>query len=100
MADRPRVVWWGGTSNFFLDVIDGMLAREPRIRMIRTNIDCYQKRSSVLLCRGAGMPVVDGEIAPEGYDSQHWVPMIFVWDESIASRPADVLASAAERRGD
>jgi hypothetical protein len=28
------------------------------------------------------MPVVEGKIAADGYESQHWVPVMFVWDES------------------
>jgi hypothetical protein len=28
------------------------------------------------------MPVIEGEIADDGYESQHWVPVEFVWDKS------------------
>jgi hypothetical protein len=99
MGDRPHVVWWGGASESFLDVIDAMLAQEPRIRMIRTSADCYRKRSIVVTFHGAEMPVVEGEIAAEGYDSQHWAPIIFVWDESCSAKGAEVPASATERLG-
>ena len=82
LDDRPHVVWWGGTSTQFLDVIDAMLEQEPQIRMRRTNVEVYQERGDILLRHGIAMPVVEGEIAADGYESQRWLPVQFVWDES------------------
>jgi hypothetical protein len=35
LADRPHVVWWGGTSTEFLDVMDAMLEQDGRRRDAR-----------------------------------------------------------------
>ena len=48
LADRPHVVWWGGASTEFLDVVDAMIEQEPRIRMRRTSADVYRERGHLL----------------------------------------------------
>jgi hypothetical protein len=59
------VVWWGSASTSCLNVIDTMLAREPRIPMIRASADCYPDAVVHSHFRGAEMRVVEGEIAAE-----------------------------------
>jgi hypothetical protein len=78
-SDRPDVIMWAGASNAFLDVIDGMLDTEKRIRIRRIGVDAY--RDVFLKVGDAPMPVVEGEPA-ECRGSRHWLPVEFVWMES------------------
>ena len=57
-SDRPDVYMWAGASDAFLDVIDGMLHTEKRIKICRTGVDAY--RDVFLKIGDAPMPVVRG----------------------------------------
>lgn len=78
-CDHPGLRYWGGTTDEFLDVVDAVLD-VPGIRMRRTSVQRYRERGDGLLHRGGEMPVIDGEIAAEGYRSPHWLPMRFVYE--------------------
>lgn len=85
--DRPHVVMWAGASTEFLDIVDEILRTERHIRIRRTSVDAYLNWRCILKLHDDPMPVIDGEVAKEGYESQHWLPVMFAWTGPSAAAP-------------
>ena len=87
MSNPPNVVVWNGATTIFLEVIEGMLAREPRVVLERTYAHRYDGDGMVLRTHygpeeyGPRLPVLDfgDPIAADGYDMPHWLPVMFAW---------------------
>ena len=64
-----------------------MLAREPRVVLERTDAQSYDADGMVLRTHyeseeyGPRLPVLDfgDPIAADGYETPHWLPVMFAW---------------------
>jgi hypothetical protein len=93
MSDPPNVVLWNCGSPELLAVIEAMLA-DGRVVIERTSVELYRGEGMVLLedydedqddYKEVRLPALDfseesvAEIDPAGYDTPHWVPVMFAW---------------------
>jgi hypothetical protein len=92
MSNPPNVVLWNGAAAEFLAVIEGLLAREPRVVLERTDANIYTTIDGMVLQAhynradgeeedGPRLPVIDFDdpIARDGYAKPHWLPVMFAW---------------------
>jgi hypothetical protein len=91
MSNPCNVVLWNGAAAEFLAVIEGMLAREPRVVLERTSCENHCICGTVLRTHyndedgdeedGPRLPVIDfgDPIAADGYAEPHWLPVMFAW---------------------
>lgn len=94
MSDPPNVILWNCGSPEFIAVLEAMLEREPRVVLERTSVDLYRGNGMQLIedydedqddYTEVLLPALDfsgeavAEIDPAGYDTRHWVPVMFAW---------------------